>query len=255
MLKSWNTFLSIGSVVDLSAFMSCFVVQLNTKYWAQEMKLGGFSYPETQTVALMVSSDLQNLQICSESGIMKQQRVNPFKIGSKCQGVHFKHTDTGSLTVIAQQPTNNSSAPSQTLYLLYQNCQQQTLNVKILLCPNTRLFWNTGIQKWKKKTPLPFKMMHFGFSFYLSSPAHLFPGTLPPLHPPAFSKSLHHQLLGKGGKMLLGWQSQLREHRSHQSEKAVLLFGFVLICSSGATSLGGSVTGWLFFYCTWMKSS
>lgn len=37
----------------------------------EEMKLGGFSYPETQTMALMVSSDLQNLQICSESGIMK----------------------------------------------------------------------------------------------------------------------------------------------------------------------------------------
>lgn len=70
MIELWNTFLSTGLVVDLSAFISCFMLQLSTKYWAQ-MKLGGFSYPETQTMALMVSSDLQNLQICSESGIMK----------------------------------------------------------------------------------------------------------------------------------------------------------------------------------------
>lgn len=52
------------------------------------------SYPETQTMALTVSSDLRNLQIYSEPEIMKQQRVNPFKIASKCQEIHFKHTKT-----------------------------------------------------------------------------------------------------------------------------------------------------------------
>lgn len=54
------------------------------------------SYPETQTMALMVSSDLRNLQIYSEPEIMKQQRINPFKIASKCQEIHFKHTKTQS---------------------------------------------------------------------------------------------------------------------------------------------------------------
>lgn len=66
----------------------------------KRMKLGGLSYPEP--TALMVSSDFQNLQVCSEPGIMKSQRVNPFKIASKCQEIHFKHTKTDSLTVVAQ---------------------------------------------------------------------------------------------------------------------------------------------------------
>ena len=61
-------------MVDLSAFISCLyrrhaVAEHKVLGSVRErMKLGDLSYPETQTVALMVSSDLQNLQICSEPG-------------------------------------------------------------------------------------------------------------------------------------------------------------------------------------------
>lgn len=107
----------------------------------------------------------------------------------------------------------------------------------------TRLFWNSGIQKWKKKTPpLPLKLCILGSHF-----------TRP--HLLTFSQALSHlytflpsanprdtKLLGKWGKMLLGWQTQLQKHKSHKSEKALCSFGFAFICSSGTASMGGSVT-------------
>lgn len=68
---------TIGLVVDLSTFISCLyrrhaVAEHKVLGSVPErMKVGGLSYPETQTMALMVFSDLQNLQICSEQGIMK----------------------------------------------------------------------------------------------------------------------------------------------------------------------------------------
>lgn len=65
------------------------------------------------------------------------------------------HKDTGSLTVIAQQPSNNSCAPSQTLYLLYQNCRHQTLNVKILLFPNHETILKHRDSKMKGKDTSP----------------------------------------------------------------------------------------------------
>lgn len=226
MLKSWNTFLSIGSVVDLSAFMSCFVVQLNIKYWAQEMKLGGFSYPETQTMALMASSDLQNLQICSESGIMKQQRVNPFKIGSKCQGLHFKHTKTQ----VHWQSLPNSPQITRVLhhrpFISFIRIANNKHWMSKSSCFQTRGCFEILGFKNERKRHLP----HSKWCILGS------PFTCP--HLPTFSQACSHlctllpsanpcttSCWGTWGKMFLGWQSHLQEHKSHQSERAVLYLG------------------------------
>lgn len=74
MIKPWNTFFEywVSSRSFCLHVLLCGATEHKVLASVQEeMKLDGFSYPETQTVALMVSSDLQNLQICSESGIMK----------------------------------------------------------------------------------------------------------------------------------------------------------------------------------------
>lgn len=54
-------------------------------------------------------------------------------------------------------------------------------------------------------------------------------------------------------RCLLGWQIQLQKHKPHRSDKALFSFGFFFICSSGTTSLGGSVTG--LFLCGHLTSS
>lgn len=74
MIKPWNTFFEYwvsGRSFYLPVLLCGAAEHKVLGSVLEEMKLGGFSYPETQTMALMVSTDLQNLQICSESGIMK----------------------------------------------------------------------------------------------------------------------------------------------------------------------------------------